>query len=333
MPPLVLGLDIGGANLKAATATGQARSVPFALWRQPDRLASELRQLRAAFPTVSAIAATMTGELCDCYRTKRDGVRSILAALTEAADNLPVRIWSTTGRFLTTTVAVEQPYQVAAANWHGLATFAGRYADPTGLTLLIDIGSTTTDIIPIRDGRPATRGLTDEERLQTGELVYRGVQRTPLCAMLPDRTMAELFATTLDLFLDRGELPDDPENHDTANGRPATRIEARGRLARMLGGDLETVPPATIDDFAARAHQQLITTLRSAIEDVLAPHGGAGAVQRVILSGAGEFLGRQLVGDRWPSVSLSEQLGPEVSPSAPAYALARLATEDPTCWS
>ena len=43
----IIGLDIGGANLKAATADGAAQSRPFALWKRPRELAAELNKLLA----------------------------------------------------------------------------------------------------------------------------------------------------------------------------------------------------------------------------------------------------------------------------------------------
>src|SRR4051794_1172212 len=66
MAQTILGLDIGGANLKAATADKRAVSVPFPLWKQPDKLPAALAELVAKFPEAEELAVTMTGELCDC---------------------------------------------------------------------------------------------------------------------------------------------------------------------------------------------------------------------------------------------------------------------------
>ena len=49
--------------------------------------------------------------------------------------------------------------------------------------LLIDVGSTTADVVPIVAGRVAATGRNDLERLQAGELVYTGVLRTNLAAI------------------------------------------------------------------------------------------------------------------------------------------------------
>src|SRR3954471_10934101 len=171
MPRDAIGLDVGGANLKAATASGDAGSVPFELWRHPDRLAAELTRFRARWPDIALVGVTMTGELCDCFETKRDGVRHILAAVAEAFPTHAIRVWSTAGRLIPVEDANRDHLAVAAANWHALATVVGRQLPP-GPALLIDTGSTTTDIVPILDHRPVPAGLTDPDRLRSGELVY-----------------------------------------------------------------------------------------------------------------------------------------------------------------
>src|SRR6516225_2420850 len=165
--PTVLGLDIGGANLKAAHTGGSARSVPFALWKRPHDLA-------AALPPCDRAAVTMTGELCDCFATSRDGVRHILDAIAAALPGVPVSVWRTDGRFVNLADARADPRPAAAANWLALATYAGRFAPP-GPALLVDVGSTTSDLVPLHDGRPVPSARTDPERLSTGELVYTGV--------------------------------------------------------------------------------------------------------------------------------------------------------------
>src|SRR5207248_2423845 len=105
----VLGLDIGGANLKAAHRDGTARLRPFALWKQPERLPAALRALLAEMPARDVLAVTMTGELCDCFATKRDGVHAILDAVEQVAGGTPVLVWTTAGRFTDTAAARRDP--------------------------------------------------------------------------------------------------------------------------------------------------------------------------------------------------------------------------------
>src|SRR5687767_15847909 len=126
MPPSVLGLDIGGANLKAAHTGGRACSVPFPLWKQPAALADRLRELVAGFPRFRRVAVTMTGELCDCFATRREGVRHILDAVAAVVPPDAIRVYCADGRFASLSDAYAKPRAVAAANWLALAKFAGR---------------------------------------------------------------------------------------------------------------------------------------------------------------------------------------------------------------
>jgi probable H4MPT-linked C1 transfer pathway protein len=325
----VLGLDVGGANLKAAHSAGGARSRPFALWKSPAALPDALRELLRGWPAFDRLAVTMTGELCDCYETKRDGVHAILAADAAAAGGTPTDVWLTDGRLADLAAARAEPLLAAASNWLALATFASRFA-PRGPALLLDVGSTTTDVVPLLDGRPVPTGRTDAERLRCGELVYTGVRRTPVCALLGGLGAAELFATALDVYLVLGQLPEDPEDRDTADGRPATRAAAEARLARMLCADLETSTEEERRDLAVRAARRQVALVVHAVEAV------AGRLpappETVILSGSGEFLaGIAWNGQRTcppcPVVSLGQRLGPEASRAGCAYALAVLASE------
>jgi probable H4MPT-linked C1 transfer pathway protein len=324
-----LGLDIGGANLKAAHSQGQARSVPFALWRNPTGLADALRHLVQGWPAFDLLAVTMTGELCDCFESKRHGFHAILDAVTAAAGNVPVRVWQTDGALTRPEIARSQPLLAAASNWLALAVYAGRFA-PTGEALLMDIGSTTTDIVPLLEGVPRPQGRTDPERLRSQELVYTGVRRTPLCALAGSNVAAELFATTLDVFLVLGAIPENPQDTDTADGRPATRAAAHGRLARMLCADLETSTEEERITFADHVLLRQVFALRTAAEFVAKrlPR----PPQTFVISGAGEVLAKLVMRhtpilSNCPAVSLERKLGPEISRAACAYAVAVLACE------
>jgi probable H4MPT-linked C1 transfer pathway protein len=330
-----LALDIGGANIKSADGLGYCASQPFALWKEPARLGEVLRTVIARAPTCNRIAATMTGELADCFATKEEGVRHILASLESSADKLPIWVYQTTGCLEPFDNAQRLPLLVAAANWHALARFAGRFAQAGG-AILIDIGSTTTDVIPVVDGRPKSQGLTDTERLLSGELVYTGVERSPVCAVvrhLPYRQQwcpvaQELFATTWDAYLMLSELPEEPENNNTADGRPATRASAHARLARAICADPATFDVAEALAAAEAIRRSQVAHIAAAVAQVSAKLGKP--AETMILSGRGEFLARHVLNHmKLPSqiISLAETLGPELSRCAPAHALAVLARE------
>jgi (4-(4-[2-(gamma-L-glutamylamino)ethyl]phenoxymethyl)furan-2-yl)methanamine synthase len=324
-----LGLDIGGANVKVAHSLGTASLQPFELWKNPASLAGVLRDLLARQPAFDCLAVTMTGELCDCFATKREGVAAILDAVTASAGRYPVQVWRTDGRLVDVATAKATPLQTAAANWLALAEYVGRYL-PEEPGLLIDVGSTTTDIVPLDSGRPIPLGRTDLERLRSGELIYTGVRRTPVCVLLGSEGAAEWFATTQDVYQLLGRLPEDQADRQTADGRPATRAGAHARLARMLCSDSEGLPEAETVTLATKVASLQIDQVRAAIGRVAVrlpspPRG-------IVVAGSGEFLAREALRGHpslsaLPILSLAERLGPEISRAACAYALAVLASE------
>ncbi len=331
-----LAFDIGGANLKASDGLDFCTTRPFPLWRRPTELAGALTSLAAEAPPADRWIATMTGELADCFATKAEGVRAIVEALAQAAEGRDVSIYLTDGRFVPPAVAIAQPLRAAAANWHALARFAVRYA-PGDCGLLVDIGSTTTDIIPLVAGQPAALGQTDPERLVSGELVYTGVERSPVCALAAELpwagrtcpTAQEVFATTWDVYLTLEDLPEEPASLHTADGRPATRACALDRLARQICADRTLFGPADAQaaarSVAQRQRQQIARALEAVLRRLPRPP------RTVILSGHGEFLARRViesVGLGADVVSLHAILGSEISRSATAYALAMLAREE-----
>ncbi len=335
----VLALDIGGANLKAAQSDGVARTEPFAVWRQPGELDRAIAVLIQRMPNADAV--TMTAELCDCFETKADGVRAVLdaveSALYQQRYGIPVRVWLTNGQLVSPTEARAEPLKAAASNWLALATWAGRYC-PKGPALLIDVGSTTTDIIPLHDGRPTPAGRTDMERLTTGELVYSGVKRTPVSALVREVVLrgerrlvaAELFATTRDVYLRLNDLCEEPEDRDTADGRPATRACAAARLARVVCADMTMLSEQDIDSMAGH-----LATVQATLLNVAGLKVQSRRLQEpaktILIAGSGEFLARRVAEKLRPDgsrlVSLRELHGANISSAACAYALAVIAAE------
>lgn len=329
-----LALDIGGANIKVADGLGFARSCGFALWREPASLTQRLRTILAESPAADHLAITMTGELADCFASKSEGVRFILQAVADASDRRHTRVYLIDGRLVAVDVAERLAPLAAAANWHALARFAGRYA-AQGPALLVDVGSTTCDVIPLVDGQPVATGKTDTQRLLTGELVYTGIERTPVCAVAqsgPYRGQecplaAELFATMQDAYIVLGKIPEDPHDARTANGRPATRISAVARLGRMLAADAGEFDERDAVILSKSLARKQTAQLAAAIAKVVP---ATVMTETVILSGHGDFLALSALeefGTKARLIRMSEQLGPGLARVGPAHALAVLARE------
>lgn len=332
-----IGIDVGGANLKLCHSNGTARSEAFPIWRAPDELASRLAAIVASLPHATEFALTITAELADCFATKAKGVAHVVEQVRQVTSPSRLGVWSTAGGFLDCQEAIDRWQQVAAANWHALATLWGQsYVNQ--LVLMVDIGSTTTDIIPIVAGQPATVGLTDPLRLAASELVYTGATRTPLCAVLgslevnnqPCGVSAEFFATMRDVYLVLELIPEDPRDCDTADGRPATKEHAHARIARMICSDTTEVSRP----LAVHLAQQVATAQTRLIVRSLQTVMGRfkGPIERVLLSGSGAFLWRQIAQETpqlggIPVDRLAERLSPDVSTAACAWAVAQLANQ------
>jgi probable H4MPT-linked C1 transfer pathway protein len=317
---MILGLDIGGANTKAASSDGSvANTVYLPLWKNAP-LETVLRRFADLSP--DAVAVVMTGELADCYESKRMGIQSIRAAV-EDAFRCPVYFWSTSGFQWTDLM------ELAAANWSASAAFLSR---EIGDCLFVDMGSTTTDLIPIK-GEPMS-AKADYQRLGRGELIYMGLLRTSLGALLPAARIRgntvplspEFFAITADAYLALGDLF--PENYacDTPDGASKSREASLRRLARAVCADLEEIGEAGAIAIAEQVRDRQFRAAANAIERQAERH----ELSRVVAAGIGEqviarasrFLGIEVI-------LLSEKYGQRISDIFPAYAVARLLEASP----
>ena len=327
--------DIGGAHLKVADGSGFSLEQPFALWRQPAELHQGIARMLKLAPPCDAVAITMTGELADCYPARSEGVRQILQEVEQGSGDRLLRVYRTAGDFVSITDAVREPDAVAASNWHAMARWAGRQFS-RGSAVLIDIGSTTTDLIPVNAGQVVAAGTTDIGRLRSGELVYTGVRRTPIATLvstLPYENACcgvarETFATTLDVYLTLDQWPEDTGDCATADSRPATKAAARRRLARMLCLDQDDLTPEDCRAMAAAVMESQLNLLEKALARVLERQAATDAY--AILSGCGEFLARRLVHRMAPDMhveSLCARGNLSNTQCAPAHAVAVLARE------
>lgn len=339
----VICLDVGGANLKVASAAGETRSVAFPLWMKPDELHRELQDLvDGAFPNVECFGLAITGELADCYATRAEGVRRIISQVQKAVPSRPLFVYCIGHGWLKPEQVKGNELRAAASNWHCLASWIGEHQHAEQVDLLIDIGSTTVDVIPFCDGKVATEALTDRERLQASQLVYTGLERTPIASIVQSvvvagqvcPVMAERFADSADAYIVRGLLEEDATNTDTADGRPKTRQASLGRLARMVGEDSETLSEDIINAMAEQIIQQQVDMItRAALENLrLEPLPDRRDALIVLFSGHArgledlviKRLELELDATQISFRRLSDELGLELSRSAPAFAGAEL---------
>lgn len=273
MTDAVTGWDLGGAHLKAArlTARGAVERVvqlPCPLWQGISHLETGLELARRELGATPVHAVTMTGEMVDLFPDRRTGVLEILRVVQRALGGDRVAFYGGVAGFLDAAAAGAAPHKLASANWRASADLVAHHVETA---LFVDIGSTTTDLIPAVGGLVAARGADDAGRLVAGELLYTGVVRTPLMAVESRAPfdgewtplMAEYFATMADVYRLTGQLPEGADLHPAADAGEKTVEASARRLARMIGRDAGDAPADAwhqLAEWFARSHREQIAT-------------------------------------------------------------------------
>ena len=341
---LVLGWDIGGVNTKAALvvdgriAAAQGRA--FELQHAPESTAGLLQELAAALTAGAGVstnglrhAVTMTAELSQMFRSKREGVGFVLDAVARAFPSSDVRVYAVHGRFLAPDEARDAPLAVAASNWEATArAVAARHPD----AILIDTGTTTTDVTAIAGGQVAAVGWNDPDRLASGELVYTGALRTPTEAIASHIWMkgrkygvsAEAFALSGDVHVWRNALSSADYTAPTPDGRGTDRRAAGERLRRVICADPELVDDAGVAEIAEGLARAQVARIA---ESIIRVRASRAELRTAVVAGLGAFLGAAAARTVGLEVEyLADQFGADAAQYAPAAAVALLLAGSPT---
>lgn len=339
----ILGWDIGGVNVKAVQLEWQDRKIEahrvavrhFEIWREPSNLIMVLREMaeELRMQDHQSVAVTMTAELSDVFRTKREGVLYVLDAIEKAFSKTHIYPFNLEGRFFSPNEARENPLLCAATNWLASAQFiAFHHPD----CILMDIGSTTTDIIPIRGGKVISKGRTDPQRLISGELVYTGVLRTnpnTVVNQVPAegrscRVAAEYFTCMADVYLVLGQIAPGEYTCSTADGRAKTIPAARARLSRLVCSDSEIMSVEEIDALARYLWEKQLQQIMDPLFQVLSGLQDGFGLPLVVV-GTGGFLAKEAARRLGMStIKLGRQWGDNALASFPALAVAYLLAEE-----
>ncbi len=302
----IVGWDVGGAHLKAAALSAQgevlqALQLPCPLWRGLDQLEAATKTVLTVLkikPNAVQHVVTMTGELVDLFQNRHTGVIEIAAKLSNllSLDGSEVQFYAANNGFVVLTEVPALTADIASANWHASASALAMHVQDG---LLVDIGSTTTDIIAIKAGKVHVESISDAQRMQVDSLVYTGVARTPVMALANKITLegsetnvaAEYFATMADVYRLTGELAQGTDMAETADGKGKSVLESARRLARMVGHDVEDKPMETWKDLAVTCKNLQMAQIKTAVLKHLKPHAP------IIGAGAGSFLVKALADD------------------------------------
>jgi probable H4MPT-linked C1 transfer pathway protein len=301
-PVARLGWDVGGAHVKVAAfgADGRLKSVrmlPCPVWRGAEHLTAALKVLRGEFPAGAPSAVTMTAELADLWPDRPAGVIGTTMLLMQELGSSPLVLFAGPEGFVKPEEAGAHTDTIASANWYATSAVLAHLI-PSGI--LVDIGSTTSDLIPFRDGRVGARGFSDAERLANNELIYTGAVRTAVMAVARAAPfngrwvplMAEFYAAMADVHRLTGELPEKADLHPTADNGPKTIEASARRLLRMVGQDLTREGEAKAIALARHFAEAQLHQLDRALDCVISglDHGP----ELIVGAGVGRFIARKL---------------------------------------
>ena len=340
----LIGWDIGGAHLKAAAwAGGRVVSIaqkPCPLWQGLHHFHAAVEDILKEMPPAPECrhAVTMTGELADRFAHREEGVFSLIRAMEAHCAPGSLRIFAGRSGFLESG-AIDSGHirDIASANWLATGFHAASHVPEA---LLIDIGSTTTDLLLLHAGEVQVRGYTDFERMRYDELVYTGIVRTPLmvlaqCAPLEGEwvgLMSEHFATTADVYRLCGELPEHADQMPAADGGEKSPSASARRIARLLGRDVESAESGAWERLARFFRERQLDRILLACERQLS-RGLLSRRAPFIGAGVGRFLVQELaLRLQHPYLDFAELFplnasgdGFQIADCAPAAAVASLA--------
>ena len=342
--PEVVAWDIGGAHLKFAHLGSDGRfqrlvQQPAPSWQEPRHLALAMGRLSAPLPPVGVHhCVTLTAELADYWCHREAGLAALLDRVQDCLSGQWLRFYAGPHGLLAPDAVRSASSAVMSANWHATAQVAARHH---AAGVLLDIGSTTSDLIPFADGSVRHRGYLDQERLCCDELVYTGVIRSSVMSLssrVPffgvwQGLANEHFATTADIYRITGQLPEADDMQDTADQGGKSLTDSLCRLARMVGTDYhgsskQGVPRWALQDLARYLAECQLQKIDAALSSVLSRRP-RGLDHGLIGAGCGAFLVAELAARQsLPYLHFAELLAvpkrqyPDVARVASACALA-----------
>ena len=343
MPLEYCGWDLGGAHLKLARldAGGDILSVtqqPCPLWNGIGELDNALVGLRGEVGSQDTLhAITMTGELCDVFANRREGVEQIVSCFKRVFEASDVLVYGGYNGWLALDRVMSDAVSVASANWLALAAFV---AERVPNSVVLDVGSTTADIILVCAGEVRAAGTNDADRLAKDELLYTGVVRTPVmavCDRVPyggrwQNIASENFATMADVYRLLGLLHDGDDQMPTADAQPKDLFSSARRLARMLGFDYEADQFKAIVRVAQYVADCQFERVQRAAACALSRTGEKEEINTIVGAGVGAFVLERLAEYKgmdfleFASVARApENLRRQANNCAPAVCVAKLA--------
>ncbi|UUX93889.1 hydantoinase/oxoprolinase family protein [Methanoplanus endosymbiosus] len=305
-PESVIGIDVGGANLKIVD--GRDVVIHYCpMWQD-----SPLTELLSIYSDKTA-AVVMSGELADGFPDKNAGIEYIVKSVRDAVPDS--YFYGMDGEFHTS-----PDRSLAAANWLASADYL-RNEYPS--SLLVDMGSTTVDIIPLNSFENL-KGMTDLDRLREGYLVYSGTLRTTVPAVIRSASVngictpvsSEYFAQSADVHLVLGNISESDYTSPAADGAGTDCNSSLRRLARVVCSDLCEIGEDGALDIARDFYKKQMEIIGVAVRDAMDSTGCDS-----IISGG---IGSHIIVNEFGGLDLRKE-SRKLSDALPAFAVREVA--------
>jgi probable H4MPT-linked C1 transfer pathway protein len=177
----------------------------------------------------------MTAELSDIFENRNKGTKKVINTLCKILPEKKTFFYSNKKHFFKKKEAMEKTNNINSMNWHATANFISNFYPNC---ILVDVGSSTTDIIPIKKKCIIAKGNDDYKRLLHRELVYIGVIRTPINAIEKEKKLIyENFANLGDVYRILNKLPKKMDLVPSQDKKSKNKNDSARRIARIFGKD------------------------------------------------------------------------------------------------
>ena len=247
MDKINLGWDIGGANTKICVFDSKYNIIECVsknihIWENFEDIKYLFHNICAKYKDFEIVNyITITAESCDNFISRADGIINILEICNKNMCG-QVLYYLNNNTYAYYERAKKDPYKLFSTNWMLTYSFLNKSEK---FNLLLDIGSTTTDII--YKNMKINNNITDFHRLSNKTLLYAGVVRTPI-SMLFDKVFLndkyvplinEVYSTTGDIFTITNDIFLENTEYLGADNLAYTKKNSLIRLARNIGIDYE----------------------------------------------------------------------------------------------
>ena len=291
----IIGWDIGGAHIKASKINfvkkkTLTKQLFCPIWININNLNKSILKIKKKLGGCDYHAITMTAELADIFKNRNEGTKKIINILCKAIPEKKIFFYSNLKTFLKKKEALKKTDAINSMNWHATASLISNFYPNC---ILVDMGSSTTDIIPIKKKRIIAKGNNDYKRLVYRELIYFGVIRTPITAIEKNKNLIyENFANLGDIYRVLNKLPKKIDLTPSQDNKSKSKNDSARRIARVFGKDYKKKDFNTWKKLALKIENKQKKILKENINKIRKRNFSSSVP--IIGAGIGEFLIREI---------------------------------------